>query len=118
MVLHRPSRLRGPFSQSFFMICPRKPLFSALRSIITCEAMKALADARLQPEGLLDRHYHGDWGDTHPDDAEENDIAISSGDRILSAYVLPTGVRMWVLTDQQQEDGTRAVTTVLLPNEY
>lgn len=100
------------------MISPRKPLFSARRSIVTLGAIKALADASMQPEYLLERHYHGDWGDTALDDAEENDVAISSGDRILSAYVISTGVRIWVLTEQQQDDGTRSVTTVLLPNEY
>jgi hypothetical protein len=100
------------------MISPRKPLFKALREIVTTGAINPLADACLPVEIVLDRHYHGDWGDTDPDDAEKNDAAIRSGGRVLSAYSLSTGVRIWVLTEQERDDGTRAVTTVLLPAEY
>ena len=100
------------------MVSARKQLFSAGRSIVTQGALETLGTAGGAPENLVDQHYHGEWGDTHPDDAEENDEAIENGKRILSAHVLPTGVRVWVLTEATSSDGTRPVTTVLLPDEY
>ncbi len=67
------------------MISPLDPLFTAIRSIVTTGASKALADACLQPGCLLDRHCHGDWGDASVDDAKANDTAVVNGDRILLA---------------------------------
>jgi hypothetical protein len=100
------------------VVSARKQLFSAERSIVTQGALESLSAGGVAPENLVDQHYHGEWGDTHPDDAEENDAAIENGKRILSAHVLPTGVRVWVLTEATSSDGTRPVTTVLLPDEY
>ena len=100
------------------MVSARKQLFSARTNIVTQEAAKLLGAAQVTPESLVDQHYHGEWGDTHPDDAAENDDAIRNGSRILSAYSLPTGGKVWVLTEKASSDGSRAVTTVLLPREY
>jgi hypothetical protein len=100
------------------VVSARKQLFTARRSIVTQGALETLKNAGVTAENLVDRHYHGEWGDTHPDDAAENDQAIGNGKRIVSAHVLPTGVRVWVLTEAASADGTRPVTTVLLPNEY
>jgi hypothetical protein len=48
----------------------------------------------------------------------QNDEAVTSGDRIISAYVLPsTGNAVWVITDADNGAG-RQVTTVLYPSEY
>ena len=63
--------------------------------------------------GLLARHVSGDWGDLCADDKQANDDAIVSGDRILSAYILSTGVKVWIITESN-----RQATTVLLPDEY
>jgi hypothetical protein len=49
-------------------------------------------------------------------DAEDwaaNDQAIIQGERILSAYTLKDGVRLWIITEAD-----RAATTILLPSEY
>jgi hypothetical protein len=49
-------------------------------------------------------------------DAEDwaaNDQAIIHGGRILSAYMLKDGVRLWIITEAD-----RAATTILLPSEY
>jgi len=100
------------------LVSARKQLFSARTSIVTQAAAKLLGAAQVAPESLVDQHYHGEWGDTHPDDAEENDEAIRDGSRVLSAYLLPTGARVWVLTEKASADGSRPVTTVLLPTEY
>ncbi len=64
--------------------------------------------------GLLARHARGDWGDLDAHDAAANRRAVLAGDaRVLSAYRLPTGERLWILTEAD-----RSCTTVLRPDEY
>lgn len=62
---------------------------------------------------LLLRHVNGDWGDLDDEDKKENELSVKEGFRILSAYELATGVKLWVITEWD-----RSVTTILLPEEY
>ena len=48
-----------------------------------------------------------------PEDAVENEIALGRGFRLLSAYRLNDGTRIWVITEAD-----RSSTCVLLPEEY
>lgn len=100
------------------MIDLPKPLFESRQNLATPAAVQSLAEAQIAREDLLQRHFAGDWGDVDPDDSEANDRAIDTGARILSAYVLPTGVRVWVMTEAASDSGVRPVTTILLPTEY
>jgi hypothetical protein len=100
------------------MINTPQSLFGSLRIVATPAAIQALADATTAEEELLRRHYTGDWGDVGPDDELENDNAIETGSRILSAYILSTGVRVWVMTEAASSAGARPATTILLPTEY
>lgn len=59
------------------------------------------------------RHAAGDWGDVDREDWVANDEALTIGGRIFSAYQLPTGARLWIITEAD-----RRGTTVLLPEEY
>lgn len=61
----------------------------------------------------LRRHARGDWGDLDEDDHRANDQAVQHGGRILSAYTIPDGLRVWVITEAD-----RSATTILLPDEY
>ncbi len=61
----------------------------------------------------LARHAAGDWGEVSKGDAELNDRAVVDGTRLLSAYTLANGTKVWVLTEAD-----RSATTVLLPQEY
>jgi hypothetical protein len=61
----------------------------------------------------LYRHRCGDWGMVTPFDWDENDQAMNTGCRVLSAYESSTGVKFWIITEWD-----RSVTTVLLPEEY
>ena len=76
-----------------------------------CEA--AFLAAEENPGGYLARHVHGDWGELSEDDAALNDRAVQEGRRILSAYLLGDGTKVWVCTE-----GDRSATTLLLPSEY
>lgn len=62
---------------------------------------------------LLRRHLSGDWGDVSKEDAKANDDALTHGERILSSYKMPSGEKLWVLTERD-----RSQTTVLTPGEY
>jgi hypothetical protein len=55
----------------------------------------------------------GDWGDLDRADAAENALSLREGFRLLSAYALPDGTRLWVITEARRE-----FTTLLLPEEY
>ncbi len=68
--------------------------------------------ARSHPLPFLARHQRGDWGTVNPEDAAENELSVAQGFRVLSAYTLRDGTRIWVLTEAD-----RSATTLLLPNE-
>ena len=53
-----------------------------------------------------------------PEDKGLNEQALVSGARIFSVYRLSDEVTVWVITNGDDEDGTRDATTVLLPEEY
>jgi len=61
----------------------------------------------------VQRHSEGDWGDVSADDWKANDDALTSGERLFSAYEIGAGKRLWVITEAD-----RSSTTVLLPDEY
>ena len=90
-----------------------KPLFDLGQVVGTPGALGALEDAEQHPVELLARHVTGDWGELPDEDKEENELSVNAGLRIFSAYKLPTGVKVWVITEWD-----RSVTTVLLPEEY
>ena len=75
--------------------------------------MDAIASSGDDPLDFLFRHLDGDWGELSPEDIRENELSLQYGWRLLSAYTLSTGVRVWVITEAD-----RSVTTFLLPEEY
>jgi len=59
------------------------------------------------------REYsRGDWGDTSREDAEMNDEAVESGDRIMGVYKSGSD-KIWIITEWN-----RSATTILFPSEY
>jgi hypothetical protein len=76
----------------------------------------ALTAAEASGESLLNyvqRHLSGDWGIVKPEDRRENEVAILLHMRIMSVYLLKSGVRIWIITEAD-----RSSTCVLLPEEY
>ena len=90
-----------------------KPLFRLGQIVGTPGALDALIAAEQRPVELLLRHVTGDWGDLDDEDKKENELSVKEGFRILSAYHLENGAKVWVITEWD-----RSVTTILLPNEY
>jgi hypothetical protein len=93
-------------------------LFPLGEVVATPAAIKAIREAGQTPFDLLTRHRRGDWGDLDADDRRLNDGAVKDGSRILSAYPLRTGTKVWVITEAAGDDGRRASTCLLLPDEY
>jgi hypothetical protein len=95
------------------MVALNRPLFRLGKLVATPGALEALAKAGQQPWQLLLRHVQGDWGDLDDEDRRLNDEALRDGSRILSAYTLKTGVKLWIITEAD-----RSSTCLLLPDEY
>ena len=85
---------------------------------ITPGALEALYHNYTTGAEYLTRHLSGDWGDVSEEDKESNNQALESGARILSAYRLKNGARIWIITEAVNEQGERIATTMLLPEEY
>lgn len=93
---------------------PDKPLLFSLGQLVaTPGALQALEAHQIAPSRLVSRHVTGDWGTVAPEDAAANEAALLHGDRLLSAYEIAAGVRVWIITEHD-----RSVTTILLPEEY
>ncbi len=90
-----------------------KPLFELGDVVGTAGAIQAIIEAEQVPVELLLRHVTGDRGDLEDEDKKENDLSVKEGFRILSAYELDTGEKVWVITEWD-----RSVTTFILPSEY
>lgn len=59
------------------------------------------------------KHVTGDWGVLDKIDMDMNESALIHGGRILSAYNLNDGTRIYIITEAD-----RSSTTILLPSEY
>jgi len=93
-------------------------LFPLGQVVATPGALEALEEARVAVGTLVARHAAGDWGNLDPEDRGLNEQALVSGARIFSVYHISDEVTVWVITNGDDEDGTRDATTVLLPAEY
>jgi hypothetical protein len=89
------------------------PRFRMGRPTITPAAEAALNAVGIHPVRLLARHIHGDWGELPAEDLAANELALLSGRRLLSSYAIPSGGKVWVITEAD-----RSVTTILLPEDY
>jgi hypothetical protein len=90
-----------------------QPRFALGQVVATPGALAALREANQTPFEWLARHGAGDWGEVSAEDKAENEFSVQQGFRILSAYTLTTGVKLWVLTEAD-----RSYTALLLPSEY
>ncbi len=71
------------------------------------------------PFEFLKLHVNGNWGsDLCADDRMLNDQALIDGSRLLSAYRLRDGTKIWIITEAVGENGRRESTTCILPEEY
>jgi hypothetical protein len=78
---------------------------------MTPGATSALQDSGQTAIEFLERHSNGDWGEVCEEVKRENELSIECGFRVLSAYRLKSGKKIWVITEADK-------TTILLPEEY
>lgn len=90
-----------------------EPRFKLGRVVATPGALQAIEVSGDLPIVLLSRHLHSDPGALDQEDVAANEQAIECGFRILSAYLLVDGTKLWILTEAD-----RSATTLLLPSEY
>ncbi len=87
-------------------------LFELGQVVATPGALEVLDKQAVNASTLLERHQSGDWGAVPEDDAQQNLLSVTNGNRILSSY--PVGEdRIWIITEAD-----RSSTTLLLPEEY
>ena len=92
--------------------------FSPGKLIATPNALEELAYSGQTQDFFLGKHVRGDWGDIGAEDWQANEQALVDGGRLLSTYKTLKGVKLWIITDAEDDDGHRAATTILLPDEY
>ena len=81
--------------------------------VATPGALEALQEAGQGALEFIRRHVTGDWGDLSAEDKAENELSVREGFRILSAYTLKSGVKIWLISEAD-----RSATTILLPEDY
>jgi len=82
--------------------------------VATPGALQLLGELEVSPSELLARHATGDWGTVPPEDAQENELSVTEGFRIVSSYPVGEDARkVWVITESD-----RSSTCILLPEEY
>lgn len=91
----------------------RLPRFLLGQLVATPAALSTLICLKVSPWTLVNRHVQGDWGDLGEQDRQENERALTAGTRLLSAYTLEDGTKIWIITEAD-----RSATTLLLPEEY
>jgi hypothetical protein len=91
----------------------KQPRFPLGNLVATRGAIEALVAASEDILSFVVRHAVGDWGDIDDEDRGENERSLVYGCRLLSAYTLRNGTRIWIITEAD-----RSSTTILLPGEY
>ncbi|MCL1861895.1 MAG: hypothetical protein FWG52_10280 [Proteobacteria bacterium] len=107
-MLQKVSEKRPAFDQ---------PLFNLGKLAMTPGVVEIFNQGGIKPPQYLARHQCGDWGELDPADWNLNNRSVQKDpqkrSRLFSAYTLPCGTRIWVITEWD-----RSVTTILLPSEY
>jgi hypothetical protein len=109
---------RRRIEQEKKVITVKNGLFKLGQVIATPGVLECLEQNKQSPWEFLSRHVVGDWGVVDDEDKALNDEAVKDGSRILSAYLLKDGTKVWIISEAENDHGNRAATTLLLPDEY
>ena len=89
-----------------------RSLFSMGEVVVTMNALTHAKQYQIDLIALLARHNTGDWGDLEDDDKYANEDALREWTRIFSSYTC-AAIKVWIITE-----ANRALTTILLPEDY
>ena len=95
-----------------------KPKFELGQVVATPGCLEAVRKAGQTVRELVARHLRLEQGELCDDDHHANQMSLADGSRILSAFALRNGVKVWVITEAVGDRGKRASTCLLLPDEY
>jgi len=90
-----------------------QPRFALGQRVATPGALIALSRNGQSALDFLERHRSGDWGEVDAEDKHANERSLTDGTRLLSAYHLKDGTKIWLITEAD-----RSATTTLLPEDY
>jgi hypothetical protein len=83
---------------------------------ILSDGVRAIVDAdpiaAVSVNAFVRCHQYGQWGRVTPEQAAENERALTEGGPVLSVYALQ-GRTIWIITDAEPRDTTR----IVLPDE-
>ena len=88
------------------------PRFALGQVVATPAVVEHLERHGVNASEYLNRQMRGDWGEVPPDDAAENEFAVTRRLRLLSSYTI-AGERVWIITEAD-----RSSTCLLYPSEY
>jgi hypothetical protein len=74
-----------------------KPNFSIGRFLATPTPPEALKEVKIDIIDLVERHFSKDRSDLSDEDTRLNAEALYDRSRIPSAYILPRGVKIWII---------------------
>ena len=100
---------------------PEIPVFELGKLVATPAAIAILNKSTNNAFDIIRRHAATDWGDLCASDVRTNEQALVSGARLLSAYIVNVDgaeIRLWIITEAIGEDGHRASTCILTPEDY
>jgi hypothetical protein len=93
------------------------PKFALGRIVATPGALEVIEASGHSPADFITRHVRLEQGDLCDEDHQLNAEAVKDGSRILSSFKTSKGERIWVISEAEDDDGQRAATTLLLPEE-
>jgi hypothetical protein len=96
----------------------KRPLFPLGQIVATPGALEAMAESGQDAAFFIEQHASKNWGLVDAQDWASNDAALIDGSRILSAYRTLKGKKLWIISEATDDQGRRAATTILLPEEY
>ena len=97
---------------------PPNARFPLGQCVATPGALAAITEAGQTPDEFICRHANCDWGEVPTEDKQANDDALKDGSRILSAFTLKNGVKIWIITEAADEKDHREATTIIRADEY
>lgn len=71
-----------------------------------------IREGRLDPIPYFQRHTRGDWGEIDDDQWQANNAALTSGERLVSLYLVHRELRICIVTEAD-----RCATHILLTTE-
>jgi hypothetical protein len=86
--------------------------------VATPEALEVIEASGQSPAEFLRRHVRLEQGELSDEGSELNSESVKDGSRILSSFKTANDTRIWVITEAADDDGRRAATTLLLPEQY